>query len=263
MGVKKKRSRAPTGSASSVGGEQKLEVADLAVETSEHEEDEEDEEQAVDAAPATSSPTTARRGRKRKKKVASTCAGPAEPLPDTSDGDAKESGGWHSNILVTGTPGTGKTTFAESLAKASGLRHIDVGKLIKEKKLYEEWDDERDCSIFDEDMLCDELEPLLENGGYVVDFHSPGCFDSDWFGLVVVLRCENSVLYDRLEQRKYSDAKIRENVEAEIFQTCLDDVKEAFEDADSLPIWEVSNERRPELEDGIRRVKEFMRETKA
>lgn len=35
------------------------------------------------------------------------------------------------NILVTGTPGTGKTTTCELVAAATGMTHVDVGKLIK------------------------------------------------------------------------------------------------------------------------------------
>ena len=43
-------------------------------------------------------------------------------------------------------------------------------------------------------------------------------FPERWFQLIVVLRCSNDVLYPRLQQRGYSDMKINENIEAEIFQ---------------------------------------------
>ena len=41
-------------------------------------------------------------------------------------------------IIITGTPGTGKTTHAELLAQESPvpLKHINVGELVKEKGLY-------------------------------------------------------------------------------------------------------------------------------
>jgi broad-specificity NMP kinase len=35
------------------------------------------------------------------------------------------------NILVTGTPGTGKTTFAELLAEELGFRNVNVGALVR------------------------------------------------------------------------------------------------------------------------------------
>ena len=34
------------------------------------------------------------------------------------------------NILVTGSPGTGKTTTAAMIAEKTGLKHINVGDLV-------------------------------------------------------------------------------------------------------------------------------------
>ena len=50
------------------------------------------------------------------------------------------SGRTRPNILVTGTPGTGKTVTAHTLAEKTGLNHIDVGDLAKEKHLYDGWE---------------------------------------------------------------------------------------------------------------------------
>ena len=44
------------------------------------------------------------------------------------------------NILVTGTPGTGKTTFATLLNESLKFTYLNIGKLTSEKKLYQEWD---------------------------------------------------------------------------------------------------------------------------
>lgn len=56
-------------------------------------------------------------------------------------------------IIITGTPGTGKTTHAELLAKESQvpLKHINVGELVKQKALYEEYDEEWQSHTVDED----------------------------------------------------------------------------------------------------------------
>ena len=61
------------------------------------------------------------------------------------------SGRTRPNILVTGTPGTGKTVTAHTLAEKTGLNYINVGDLAKEKHLYDGWDEEYGCHVLDED----------------------------------------------------------------------------------------------------------------
>ena len=57
------------------------------------------------------------------------------------------------NVLVTGTPGTGKTTLSEQVAAATGLKHINIGDLVKEQQLHNGWDEEFECFIIDEDKV--------------------------------------------------------------------------------------------------------------
>lgn len=58
------------------------------------------------------------------------------------------------NILITGTPGTGKTTMSSALAEATQLRHVNIGELVKEKNLHDGWDEEFECHIINEDLVC-------------------------------------------------------------------------------------------------------------
>ena len=57
------------------------------------------------------------------------------------------------NILVTGTPGTGKTTTSEMIANVTGLEQINVGDLVKSKQLHEGYLAEFDTHILDEDKV--------------------------------------------------------------------------------------------------------------
>ena len=57
------------------------------------------------------------------------------------------------NVLVTGTPGTGKTVTASELAKRTSLIYINVGDLAKENDLYEGWDEEYQSHVLDEDKV--------------------------------------------------------------------------------------------------------------
>jgi adenylate kinase len=61
------------------------------------------------------------------------------------------------NILITGTPGTGKTSTSSLLADVTQLRHINVGELVKEKHLHDGWDSEYQCHILNEDLVCFKL----------------------------------------------------------------------------------------------------------
>lgn len=58
-------------------------------------------------------------------------------------------------IIITGTPGTGKSTHAQILADESPipLKHINVGEWVKERELYEEFDQEWQSYTVDEDKV--------------------------------------------------------------------------------------------------------------
>jgi adenylate kinase len=58
------------------------------------------------------------------------------------------------NIIVTGTPGVGKTTHCEMLAQSTGLKHLSVNEVVKERGCHEGWDEEYKCWIVDEDKVC-------------------------------------------------------------------------------------------------------------
>ena len=84
------------------------------------------------------------------------------------------------------------------------------------------------CNILAQ--LVDYCEKNLntDKGGLIFDTHLCGALPSDWFDLVIVLRCDNTNLYDRLKERGYDKKKIEENVQAEIFQTILDDAVDIY-----------------------------------
>ncbi|XP_010676535.3 adenylate kinase isoenzyme 6 homolog isoform X1 [Beta vulgaris subsp. vulgaris] len=134
------------------------------------------------------------------------------------------------NILITGTPGTGKTTMSSALAEATQLRHVNIGELVKEKNLHDGWDEEFECPIINEDLVCDELEDTMEEGGIIVDYHGCDFFPERWFDRVVVLQTDNSILYDRLSKRGYTGSKLSNNIECEIFQILLDEANDSYEE---------------------------------
>jgi adenylate kinase len=57
------------------------------------------------------------------------------------------------NIVITGTPGVGKTTHAELLARNTGLKHLPINQVAKEHDCHEDWDEELQTWIVDEDKV--------------------------------------------------------------------------------------------------------------
>eukprot|EP00698_Gefionella_okellyi_P007216 TRINITY_DN1753_c0_g1_i3.p1 TRINITY_DN1753_c0_g1~~TRINITY_DN1753_c0_g1_i3.p1 ORF type:complete len:192 (-),score=8.58 TRINITY_DN1753_c0_g1_i3:182-706(-) len=132
------------------------------------------------------------------------------------------------NILVTGTPGVGKSTFSEQLASQCGLRYINIGELVKTSGFHDGYDEERHCHIIDEDKVLDELEPIMAQGGVIVDYHSSEFFPERFFDTVIVLRADTAVLYDRLQARNYPQSKIEEDVQCEIMNIVWEEAAESY-----------------------------------
>jgi adenylate kinase len=159
------------------------------------------------------------------------------------------------NILVTGNPGVGKTSLSILLADELSnklnkeYKYINIGELIHNHKLYETWNKEFDVPEFDEEKVISKLEEMgIVNGGFIIDFHSGSFFPEEWFALVVLLRCNNTELYDRLNARGYSQNKIIENIQCEIMEITADELKESY---DMKRILELRNEKTEEMQKNI------------
>lgn len=157
------------------------------------------------------------------------------------------------NIIVTGTPGVGKTTTAQALIELSKtdpennnnnnnnpnaippLTHLSINTIARQNDLYESYDESLQTHVIDEDRLLDHIEATLADGaagGFVLDWHVCDIFPERWVDLVVVLRCpDTSVFYARLtdgESRAYSGRKLQENIDAEIFGVVAEEARDAW-----------------------------------
>ena len=52
-------------------------------------------------------------------------------------------------IIITGTPGTGKSSLAKAISKKYDLKYVNVSELIKNSKLAESYDKTRHCYVVD------------------------------------------------------------------------------------------------------------------
>merc|ERR1712224_133300 len=132
------------------------------------------------------------------------------------------------NVLITGTPGTGKTSLSSIVAEQTGFSHIEIGKCVKDHNLHDGWDADLSCHILNEDKVCDFLEDRMAQGGNVVDHHGCDWFPERWFDHILVLQTENGILYNRLEERGYTGRKLQENMECEIMHVIVEEARESY-----------------------------------
>lgn len=139
--------------------------------------------------------------------------------------------------LITGTPAAGKTTVAKALLAALNGRpgteryeYVNVSEEVVSQNLYESYDEEFKSYVPDDRKLRRYLKGRAQRARVIFDHHTPYVLKGLGIAVCGVVRAPTEVLYDRMQERGYPERKVRENVEAEIMQVCLDEAREAFGD---------------------------------
>ena len=121
-------------------------------------------------------------------------------------------------ILLSGTPGTGKTSVAHELFSQFQIKFISAGQVVLEENLYDAEDVARDTKVVDADKFnayfAHKLENLSED--LIFECHYADMLNHPRISLGIILRCHPTVIETRLKSRGYSDQKLRENGEAEL-----------------------------------------------
>lgn len=134
-------------------------------------------------------------------------------------------------IALTGTPGTGKTTVSVEL-RSRGYEVIDSKSFLKEHGLLGDKDVPRDTYNVDMDEFNEALEEFrVRDGPVVLDSHLGHGTDCS---MIIVLRCNPDVLAERLRARGYSEAKVKENVQAEVLDVILCEATDT-----DIPVYEI------------------------
>jgi len=125
------------------------------------------------------------------------------------------------SILITGVPGTGKTTVAKLLSQKTGAALIDINKLVDLMKLYSHVDTEDGAKVVRLNELQDELSSTIksEKRSLIVEGHL-GCEMKLPVSRVIVLRCEPKTLRQRMASRNYPPAKVSANALSEALDYC-------------------------------------------
>lgn len=114
-------------------------------------------------------------------------------------------------VAITGTPGCGKTSLCDELVR-HGHTVRTVLHLAREHECLGEPDLEDGAAPIDVHKLA-ELWNEEAEGLVFIDGHLSHLLNVD---AVILLRCDPGHLRNRLEQREYSEAKLRANVEWEM-----------------------------------------------
>ncbi len=133
-------------------------------------------------------------------------------------------------IILTGTPGCGKTTVSNKLESRLDAYLISINGLIEEYDLLLGIDQERGYKIVDTEAMIPIVDTIKEeHGDELIIFEGHLAHDYPNADKVVVLRCNPDVLQERLSQRNWKDKKVKENVSAEILGVCTTESYETYQ----------------------------------
>lgn len=130
--------------------------------------------------------------------------------------------------VLTGTPGTGKTTVSERMSE-EGFNIVHLTRFLKREGLGEE-KEEREVEIPE---MVKALKQKDFQGKTLIEGHLSHHFSAD---VCIVLRCRPEKLEERLSERDYSEEKVKENMEAEALDLILSeavDIQEKVVEVDT------------------------------
>jgi len=147
------------------------------------------------------------------------------------------------NIIISGTPGCGKTSVAKEITNFLQAKIISLNELAISDKVSFEYDEERKTYIVDFEIFLpyvlkkiDEIKqadpPFL-----IIESHFSDIIPEKFIDYGFILRCDPDELYKRLELKNYTSEKIIENIQAEILGNC---VNHFIQKQTKFPLFEIN-----------------------
>ncbi len=130
------------------------------------------------------------------------------------------------NIIISGTPGCGKTSVAREISNLIKAKLISLNELAISDEFSFEYDKERKTYIVDFEIflpyIIDKIEDIKqENLPYlIIESHFSDIIPEKFIDYVFILRCDPDELFKRLEIKNFDRKKITENIQAEILGNC-------------------------------------------
>jgi adenylate kinase len=136
--------------------------------------------------------------------------------------------------VITGTPGVGKHTVAESLSNfLDNASVLDINKIIFSENLLTISSHDAEGLEVDTDRTRDHFSLILSEGksqnSIIVGHLAPYVIDSKLVDLVIILRRSPYELKKIYDERSYSPSKTKDNMNAEILGIISYDSSKTFE----------------------------------
>ncbi len=130
-------------------------------------------------------------------------------------------------VIISGTPGTGKTSISKLITQKINARMISLSKLAISNNLTIGYDLKRETSVIDAKKIILQVHKIIETcinqniEVIIIESHFSDIIPNYLIDYAIVLRCHPDELFRRLKDRNYKKEKILENVQAEILGTSM------------------------------------------
>jgi len=130
-------------------------------------------------------------------------------------------------IIISGTPGCGKTSVAHELSKLIDTRIISLSELAVTDDFSFEYDKERKTYIVDFKIflpyILKKIKIIKMNPSQflIIESHFSDIIPNKYIDYIFILRCDPDELAKRLQKKNFDLDKITENVQSEILGNCV------------------------------------------
>ncbi|MFW9895976.1 MAG: adenylate kinase family protein [Candidatus Thorarchaeota archaeon] len=130
-------------------------------------------------------------------------------------------------IIISGTPGCGKTSVAHKISELIDTKIISLNELAFSDKFSFEYDEKRKTYIVDFEIflpyVLNQIKFIKKDAPnfLIIEGHFSDIIPKKFIDYVFILRCGPDELVKRLKSKDYDLKKITENVQSEILGNCV------------------------------------------
>ncbi len=130
-------------------------------------------------------------------------------------------------VIISGTPGTGKTSVSKIITKKLNAKMISLNEMVLSNNLTLSYDHKRETAVIDTERIIEHVKRLVNACSrdniniLIIESHFSDIIPNELIDYPIVLRCHPDELIKRLNKKHYTYEKIFENVQTEILGSCM------------------------------------------